>query len=154
MMGSFLSTYGWWAFGLALLALEALVPGVYLLFFGIAALVVGANAFFFPELSWQIQVVGFVVVSIVAVLLGNKWYGQRGESSASPDLNRRTQRLIGRTATLSDAIVGGRGRVSIEDSWWTVEGPDYPAGTQVVVDGADGSILKVRPLDAGAKPLP
>lgn len=153
-MGDLLSTYGWWVLGLSLLALEVFSPGVYLLFFGIAALVVGANVFFFPELSWQIQVVGFVVVSIVAVLLGNKWYGQRGERVSGPDLNRRTQRMIGRTATLSDPIIGGRGRVSIEDGWWTVEGPDYPAGTQVVIDSADGSILRVRPLDAGAKPVP
>lgn len=153
-MGDILSTYGWWILGLVLLGLEVAAPGVYLLFFGIAALVIGTNVVFFPELSWQAQVIGFVVVSAVAVLLGHKWYGQRGERTDGPELNRRTQRLIGRTATLSEAIVGGRGRVSLDDGWWSVEGPDYPAGTQVVVESADGSVLKVRLLDAGAKPVP
>ncbi len=153
-MAEFLSSYGWWILGLVLLGLEIVAPGVYFLFFGIAALVVGANVFFFPELGWQVQIVGFIVVSAVAVFLGHKWYGQRGERKDGPELNRRTQRLIGRSAVLSEAIVNGRGRVSLDDSWWSVEGPDYPAGTQVIVESADGSVLKVRPAKADSKPVP
>ncbi|KAB0679847.1 NfeD family protein [Aureimonas leprariae] len=145
-MSEVIATYGWWILGLLLLGLEVVLPGVYLLFFGIAALVVGANGFLVPGLSWQSEVVGFVVVSVVAVLLGHRWYGQKRVSGESDGLNRRTARLIGRRATLTDAIEHGQGRVKIEDGWWRVEGPDLPVGAQVVIESADGSLLRVRPV--------
>ncbi|MEH6718587.1 MAG: NfeD family protein [Aurantimonas endophytica] len=143
-----LSDYGWWILGLLLLVLEVVLPGVYLLFFGIAALVVGMNVLLIGGewFGWQQQVLAFVVLSGVAVFLGRKWYGAKTETSAPDTLNRRTQRLIGREAVLSDDIVGGRGRVGLEDSWWSVEGPDLPVGTRVRVVGAEGSVLKFEPV--------
>jgi inner membrane protein len=146
-MTDFLASYGWWVLGLVLLGLELLAPGVYLLFFGIGALVIGVNAFLFPALGWQSELIGFIVISIVAALLGHRWYGQRSENAGADGLNRRTDRLIGRTATLSEAIVNGRGRVSIEDGWWSVAGPDLPVGAQVEIIGAQASVLEVRPLN-------
>ena len=142
-----LSEYGWWILGLLLLVLEVVVPGVYLLFFGVAALVVGMNVLMLGGdwFGWQQQVLAFAVLSGVAVLLGRKWYGPKTERPATDTLNRRTQRLIGREAVLSDDIVGGRGRIGIEDSWWSVEGPDLPKGSRVQVIGAEGSTLKVAP---------
>jgi membrane protein implicated in regulation of membrane protease activity len=46
---------------------------------------------------------------------------------------------------LADPIVEGRGRVRIDDTVWQVHGPDAPAGSRIVVTGADGSILRVEP---------
>jgi membrane protein implicated in regulation of membrane protease activity len=45
---------------------------------------------------------------------------------------------------LTEPIVEGSGRVAIDDSIWQVRGPDAPAGTRVVVTGADGSVLTVK----------
>ena len=42
------------------------------------------------------------------------------------------------------AIENGRGIVRLDDSIWTVEGPDLPVGTQVLIVGADGVLLKVK----------
>ncbi|NDV87127.1 NfeD family protein [Aurantimonas aggregata] len=132
--------------------LETVLPGVYLLFFGIAALVVGMNVLLIGGewFGWQQQVLAYVVVSAVAVFLGRKWYGAKSETPQSDTLNKRTQRLIGREAVLSDDIVNGRGRVGLEDSWWSVEGPDLPAGARVRVVGADGSVLRVEPATSPA----
>ncbi|WP_182085335.1 NfeD family protein [Aureimonas sp. ME7] len=146
-MGELVSTYGWWILGVTLLLCEALLPGVYLLFFGIGALVVGANAFFLPDLSWQSQFLGFAVVSGVATLLGHRWYGQRARLGDGAPLNERTRRLVGRTASVSEAIRNGRGRIAVDDGWWSVEGPDLPVGASVVIEGADGSVLRVRAVD-------
>jgi membrane protein implicated in regulation of membrane protease activity len=146
-MADFVASYGWWILGLLLLGLELLLPGVYFLFFGIGALLIGTNAFLFPSLGWQSELLGFIVVSVLAALVGHRWYGQRSESSGAGQINKRTDRLIGRTATLSEAIVNGRGRVSIEDGWWSVAGPDLPAGAQVEIVGAHGSVLDVRSAD-------
>ena len=144
-MSGLVGTYGWWLLGALLLLGELALPGVYFLFFGIGALVVGANALLVPDLSWQSQLVGFAVVSGVAVLLGHRWYGQRAKPASGEPLNERTARLIGRGAVVSEAIMNGRGRVAIDDGWWSAEGPDLPVGSSVVVEGAKGSVLLVRP---------
>jgi membrane protein implicated in regulation of membrane protease activity len=47
---------------------------------------------------------------------------------------------------------GGRGRVKIGDAFWTVQGPDLPAGTPVRVTGTDGEILHVEPEVTPAAP--
>ncbi|TFF17732.1 NfeD family protein [Jiella endophytica] len=142
--------YGWWIAGLVLLILEVVLPGVYLVFFGIAALIVGTNAFFLGGtgwFGWPQQVIAFVVVSAVCLYLGRRWYGTRPEIDEASPINRRTSRLIGREARLSEAIVDGRGRIAIEDSWWSVSGPDLPQGARVRVTGADGAVLAVEPLE-------
>lgn len=144
-----MSDYGWWILGLVLLALEVVLPGVYLLFFGIAALIVGMNTLFLGtsgRFGWEQQVLAFVVLSAISVYLGRRWYGSKSEAGESGLLNRRTRRLIGREAVLTQAIVNGRGRIAIEDSWWSVEGPDLPEASRVRIIGAKGSVLTVEPV--------
>ena len=41
-----------------------------------------------------------------------------------PNLNQRTQRYLGRTLTLSEAIVNGVGKVKVDDSQWSNEAVD------------------------------
>jgi len=77
------------------------------------------------------------------MLIGYRWYGSRPSSDITP-LNTRTDRLIGRRAVLSEAIVNGRGRVQLDDGWWSVEGPDMPAGAPVIILSADGALLRVE----------
>ena len=50
--------------GLVLLMLEVVVPGIFLLWFGIAALIVGALSLLFWEalLVWQVQVLVFLIL--------------------------------------------------------------------------------------------
>ena len=47
-------------------------------------------------------------------------------------------------AELDQAIDRGRGRIRLDDAFWTVEGPDLPAGTPVRVIAVDGMVLKVQ----------
>ena len=139
--------YAWWIIGLVLLVLEVVVPGVYLLFLGLAALVVGLVVLLglFPWFGWEWQTLAFVILSTVAVLAGRRWYGPKTVKGDRPALNSRADRLIGRNAVLSEPIVGGSGKVAIEDGWWIVRGPDLPMGTRVKVVGAEGSVLTVAP---------
>lgn len=145
-MADLLSSHGWWILGLVLLLGELLLPGVYLLFLGIGALVVGANALWLPDLGWQSQILGFAVVSAVAAFLGHRFYGQRAAKASGAPLNEPALRLVGRRARVSEAIEGGRGRVAVDDGWWSAEGPDLPAGTPVVIESVRGSLLTVRPV--------
>ena len=138
-----LGGWSWWILGLVLLAIEVLAPGFFFLWFGIAALLIGASALFF-QWPWQLQVVGFVVLSIVSALIGRKLAGTAEIRTSDPNLNLRANRLQGRTFLLSEPIVEGAGRVRIDDSVWQVRGPDAPAGARVTVTGADGTVLIVE----------
>jgi len=52
--------------------------------------------------------------------------------------------MVGRVAALEQAIDRGRGRIKLDDAFWTVDGPDLPAGTAVRVIAVDGMVLKVQ----------
>ena len=138
-----LGGWSWWVLGLVLLGAEVLLPGFYFLWFGVAAILIGISALLI-EWPWQMQVIGFLVLSVIAALVGRRFAGTLDEGSADPLLNRRAGRLQGRTFVLSEPIVAGSGRVRIDDTTWQVRGPDAPAGARVTVTGSDGSILDVE----------
>ena len=48
---------------------------------------------------------------------------------------------------LVSPIERGTGRVQIADAYWTVRGPDLPAGASVRIVGADGMTLQVEAVD-------
>ena len=58
-------------------------------------------------------------------------------------LNDRSGRLVGRIAIVEQAIVGGRGRLTLDGTTWSVQGPDMPVGTRVKITQAQGTILIV-----------
>ncbi len=144
-----LGPWSWWILGLVLLALELLVPGVFLIWIGAAAVVLGALSLALWETSvwgWHVQLLLFAVLSVVFALLGRRFYSGRGAKSDEPWLNRRGESLIGRTATLSEPIREGRGRIKLDDTMWSVMGPDLPEGARVRVVASSGRDLTVEPV--------
>jgi membrane protein implicated in regulation of membrane protease activity len=140
-----LGLWNWFVLGFVLLALEILVPGVFLLWIGIAALATGALSLLLWDGSfwiWQVQVLTFLVLSLISAFAGKRVMGNGGESDL-PLLNRRADQLVGRTATLAEPIVNGWGRVRIDDTIWKVNGPDMPAGTTVRVSAVKNGDLSV-----------
>jgi inner membrane protein len=134
-----LGPWNWMVLGFVLLTLEILVPGVFLLWIGLAALVVGALSLMFWNAGfwiWEIQVVVFLALALVSAYSGKRIMGKRGDATDQPLLNRRGDQLVGRTATLTEPITNGRGRVKIGDTMWRVSGPDLPTGTTVRVKAA------------------
>ncbi|XUM22794.1 NfeD family protein [Bradyrhizobium oligotrophicum S58] len=138
-----LGTWNWLIFGIILMALELLAPGVFLFWLGLAALVVGLISFGFAP-AWQLQILLFALFAIAAVPLW-RHVARRSTASAgdNPFLNRRSAALVGREFTLEKPIVGGNGTVRIDDTVWRVAGPDTPAGSRVRIVQADGAQLAV-----------
>ncbi|WP_114389480.1 NfeD family protein [Notoacmeibacter marinus] len=140
-----LGVWLWIIGGFVLLLLELLIPGVFLLWIGLAALATGAIALVAigpasDWLVWQVQVAIFLVLSAVFTITGRRYANAPGDK-ASETLNRRGDALVGRTATLIEPIVNGHGRVRIDDSSWRVAGPDLPAGAKVrILSAAEGHL--------------
>ncbi len=141
-----LGPWTWIAAGLLLLTAEVLLPGVFMMWFGIAALVTGAISLALWDAAawtWPFQIIVFLVLSAVCVVVGRRFMGTGKGQTDQPLLNQRTAQLVGRTATLEEAIVNGYGRVRIGDTLWRIKGPDAPVGTQVTISGTDNDTLLV-----------
>ncbi len=143
-----LGTWNWFFLGIILFVLETLLPGVYLLWFGLAAFIVGVIALG-VDFSWQFQVIAFGVISMMTVLWVRRFARPDMAASDQPDLNIRGQQYIGRIVSVESAIEGGRGRVRVGDSVWSAEGPDMPIGSQARVVSVHGTVLKIEPFARG-----
>jgi membrane protein implicated in regulation of membrane protease activity len=148
-----LGPWAWVIGGCLLLAAEIVVSGIFLFWFGLAAVAVGAITLATP-LGWQTQVVLFGILALVAVLVG-RMVGRLGRRQpAEVFLNRRGESFLGRTLELTEPIVRGEGRVAHGDTLWRVSGPDLPAGTDVRVVDVRGATLVVEPAQAAASGSP
>ena len=136
--------FAWAAVALLLFAAEAMAPGAFMLWLGLAAAVVFVVVLLFSGIPVLAQVVAFVLLSFVAIQVYRRWFRNREKPSDQPALNRRTAALVGRVVPLERAIVDGHGRVQIADAYWDVAGPELPAGVPVRVTGADGMTLQVE----------
>lgn len=136
-----------WLIGAVLLGIvELAVPGVYIVFFAIAAALTGLLALLLPDLGLAGQLVGFAAWSVAAVLIGKRWYHDFPVASADPMLNDRIARMIGQVVTVVEPIDENAGRVRVGDGEWPARGPLAAAGTRVRITGADGTMLHVEPL--------
>jgi membrane protein implicated in regulation of membrane protease activity len=135
----------WLILGFALIALEVVVPGTFLLWPGAAALLTGIAAYMFPTMTWQAAALLFAVLTVVSLLAGRKLYARLHQPvTDEPMLNRRAQQYVGTIHTLTTPILDGQGRMKVGDSTWKAVGEDMPAGTRVKVVGAEGTALRVE----------
>lgn len=141
-----LGAWNWMVLGFFLLVLELLSPGVFFLWIGIAALITGAVSLAIWDASawiWQVQVIVFLVLSLISAYVGRQIMASRGDHSDQPLLNRRAQQLVGRVATLAEPIDNGRGRLQLDDTVWRISGPNLPAGARVRVSRVAASELEL-----------
>jgi len=139
-----LGPWVWMILAAILFVLELISPGIFFMWFGVAAAITGLIVFRY-DMSWQWQLVSFAVLSLSTVLLANRYLRQNPLESERPLLNERAVQLVGQSFELLDPIVDGRGSIKTGDTIWRVEGPELPVGARIKVVGADGTLLKVVP---------
>lgn len=141
-----LGPWNWMVLGFVLLVMEIIAPGVFMLWIGIAALIIGAVSLLIwdsASWTWQVQVLAFLVLALVSAFTGKKLVDGRHDDADQPLLNRRGAQMVGKLATLAEPIKNGRGRIRLGDTLWRVSGPDLPAGTQVRVTGSADTDLEL-----------
>lgn len=142
----------WLVAGLLLLTGELLAPGVYLMWFGLAALVTGIAAAVLP-IGLTTQMVLFAVVAVAAVYRARRMVSDHPIETDDPLLNDRSARLIGHVVEVLEPIRDGVGRVRVGDSVWTAQGPDVEAGTKMRVSGVIDGVLTVEPISSPPRPM-
>jgi membrane protein implicated in regulation of membrane protease activity len=138
-----LGVWDWFIVGGLLLVLEVLAPGVFMLWLGLAALLVGAISLF-VDWPWQAQFVAFAAFAVAAIPLWRRLARSVEAPTDQPFLNRRAEAFVGRIFTLERPIVDGTGTMGIDDTVWRITGKDTPAGSRVKVTRVDGTALHVE----------
>jgi membrane protein implicated in regulation of membrane protease activity len=131
----------WIAAGLALLLLEILAPGAFMMWLGLAAcgtgLIVLASG-----IGFELQVVTCAILAAITLSIGLRFRHRPTK------LNTQQAGLAGRSATAL-GFHGREGRVRVGDSDWAARVPtDVPepqAGARLRIEGVDGTVLIVRP---------
>jgi membrane protein implicated in regulation of membrane protease activity len=135
----------WWAWlvlGFALLAGELLNPGgLYLLFVGIGALIVGILTLARLSGPEWVQWLLFAAISVASVL------ALRGRLARSFPPRKLDRALVGDTIELTTAIApGGFGQGRLRGSVWQVHNAgsdDLDVGARCRIDDVDGITLRV-----------
>ena len=137
--------WGWLVVALLLGVAEMLAPGFFLIWLAAAAALVGiaTYALGLPVIA---QAMLFAAAAIAAVYAGRRWIARHPAVSAEPQLNDRVARMVGRTVTVVEPILGGSGRVKVGDGVWNATGPDAQIGARVRIVGGKGTTLLVEPV--------
>lgn len=138
-----LTWWHWWIVAAVLAAVETFAPGALAIWFAAAALLLGALLLVVP-IRWELQLVLFGALAVVATMLWWKFGRSRKVESQQPALNQRGMQYVGRVLPLSEPIRDGRGKVQVGDTVWLVQGSDAPAGAHVRVVGVNGAVLQVE----------
>ncbi|MZR63149.1 NfeD family protein [Alcanivorax sp. DP30] len=140
--------YSYWIIaGLVLVIGEFVVSGLVVIFFGIAALIVGSLKFLglLDDTTWELTL--FAVISLMSLIfvrrfLNDKLMGQERESEGNED----SAGLIGQRATVAEPFNNGTGTVNYRGARWQAQSSQpLDAGQMVRITQHDGLWLTVEP---------
>ena len=142
-----LGAWNWVVLGFILLLLELIFPGVFFAWFGLGALLTALVSLLFYNLSWiahwEVEVIFFLIFSIIMVLIGRNFF-RRDRETDEPLLNRRTDQIIGKKVVLEEPVRDGKGRIRVDDTIWRIKGPDLPEGAEVKVVAFDNGVFTIE----------
>jgi inner membrane protein len=139
----------WLIFGMILILGELVIPSFTLFWFGLAALLLGSVLFFVPQLSLNLQLIGWTLGSIVFTILWFKYF--------KPTMVDRTKAGISREAVTGQTGIvirapqhGLRGIVRFSlpllgaDEWEFISSNSCQVGDRVEVSDVSGNTLIVN----------
>lgn len=139
-----LGYWAWWTFGIIFVILEIFAPTFVLLWLGVSAIVVGFLVLLIPSMTWEYQWVLFAVFSVISIVAARIFLIKNPGVEDNFTLNQRGAQYIGRSFTLTEAITNGRGKIHVDDTQWSVSGPDLKKGINVTVTDTEANLLIVE----------
>lgn len=112
----FSSHWYWLVAGVLLIAAEALVPGVLLLWIGLGAMAVGIFIAAWPDAPLSIQLIVLALSMLIFVVVGLRLQSRAKLTDSDSTLNAGISQYKGRHGVADTDFLGGRGRVDTGDT--------------------------------------
>ena len=134
----------WFIVGLVLAILELIVPGTYLIWFGMASFITAGITYAFPDLAMMWQLIWLALFSLLFAFIGWKVYGRLIFKTNFPEqyknLNDPIAQLTGKEVDVV-SVKGDKIQVEIGDTVWTASCSEkLKAGDRVVILGSSNHV--------------
>ncbi|QBQ64268.1 NfeD family protein [Actinobacillus indolicus] len=134
----------WLIFGFILLILETVIAGIFIMWWGFAALIVALMVALFPDVAFGWQA---TIFAVLAVLFSVAWWkyqhSKDKQEDQNVDLNARDHAMIGSQGVIVEILENGIARGKFGDTTWRVVGAELNLGDTVTVVKVDGITLFV-----------
>ncbi|MFA6179999.1 MAG: NfeD family protein [Candidatus Methylopumilus sp.] len=138
----------WGILGLILLAFEMATGTFYVLWFGIAALIVAGALTMFPAINIAIQLLLFSVLSLGSLAIWRRYYKK---NSTDLKIGQSQGDEIGRTGIIIEAVSARKnGRIQFAQGvmgsreWTAIANEDIEVGADAAIISIEGNSLRVR----------
>lgn len=134
----------WLTIAVALMIIELIIPGTYLIWFGFAAMVVGIMTWLIPDLALIWQLIWLALLSVFFAVIGWRIYGKlifkQESNSKYKDLNNPIAQMKGKTVEIA-SVKGDKIQVSIGDTVWPALSEDkLKVGDKAVIIGSPNGV--------------
>ncbi len=136
----------WLALSILLILLELFAPGIYLVWFGFAGLLLSGIVYLSP-IDLTTQLLLYSVISAVMVFIGfyvYKLYMKHDGKTNHPHLNDMSAQFVGKTVKVLFDVKNGQTKVQVGDTVWMAE-TDVPfkAGDDAFVAGVKKGLILI-----------
>ena len=131
----------WLVFGLALIIIELFFWSMFLLWIGASAITISILFYLYPNVSWGLQVLSFILLSAVSTFLAKKYFPVK---TVDDELSINAKSHIGKECTvvsIENSIV----KVSLGESLWFAKGCEMSVGQKVQIVDVESSTFIVEP---------
>ena len=120
-IGNIDSHWWWFVAGVALILAEFSVPGVYICFFGIGAILTGIAAWLFPAMPLTLELVLFALLSVLFLLVCRRFMPKSFRGVVKVDLSDiENDDIADAEAVVTEAIEpDSPGKVEFRGALWT-----------------------------------
>ncbi len=135
----------WFIVAVVLILLEFVIPGLFIMFFGLGALVTAIFTYLF-EVSLSVQFLIFSITSILSLVLLRKVFMKRMYQTDREDPD---EEFIGHFGTsLSKIEPTGQGKVEFKGTNWSATSKStIDIGQKVKIINKEGLLLTVEPVN-------
>ncbi|OOF70528.1 NfeD family protein [Rodentibacter caecimuris] len=138
----------WLGVGFLLLIAEVILPGVFFLWWGLAAIIVSAVMKFFPGLNLVNLVICYAVLSGFLSLIWWKYqHSKDNQDQSKTTLNQLDHAMLGKKGIVKEITVNDIGRGAFGDTTWRIQGENLNINDLIEVVDVRGITLIVKTID-------
>ncbi|MBC7788070.1 MAG: NfeD family protein [Methylophilaceae bacterium] len=144
------ATWGWGALGLLLLGLEMATGTFYVVWFGVAALLVAVALLITPDISQAAQIITFAVLSLGSLTVWKRYYKKTETHSKvgqaqGEEIGRVGMVTVSTSNTTTGKINFLQGVMGSRE-WVAVSNDPIDAGEEAALVAVEGNILRVKQI--------